>query len=156
MNRKQHNSIRKDFAEKVIVPFQQARLERLQAVRLSDLLEQFSPFLLTIVPMATADAIICTLVNVYVASQEQSIFDKLVKDFAYLPSDDFHVPTPLDEAVRLKDSAFKMAYIAKLNELTYEFLVNFTTTDHEIDWLKLADLVSQREGGKMSLSSKNN
>lgn len=51
---------------------------------------------------------------------------------------------PIDEEAKRKDETFKKAYIAKVNEMTQEFLANFMTTDNQIDWLKLIDFVSQR------------
>ncbi len=38
--------------------------------------------------------------------------------------------------------------------MTEEFLANFMTADKQIDWLKLIDFVSKREGGKMLPPSK--
>lgn len=51
---------------------------------------------------------------------------------------------PIDQEARQKDETFKNLYIAKVNEMTQEFLENFMTPESQIDWLKLIDFVSRR------------
>ena len=51
---------------------------------------------------------------------------------------------PIDQEARQKDEAFRAAYIAKVNELTLDFSLNFVTQG-QIDWLKLIHYVSARE-----------
>ena len=50
---------------------------------------------------------------------------------------------PIDEEAREKDAAFKVAYVAKINELTADLSLNFLR-DGQIDWIKLLK-VSGRE-----------
>ena len=51
---------------------------------------------------------------------------------------------PIDVEARIKDEAFRAAYISKINEMTADFSLNFLNTG-QIDWLKLVDYVSGRE-----------
>ncbi len=51
---------------------------------------------------------------------------------------------PIDQEARQKDETFKKAYVGKINEMTQDFITNFTT-DNQIDWMKLVDYVSKRE-----------
>jgi site-specific DNA-methyltransferase (cytosine-N4-specific) len=51
---------------------------------------------------------------------------------------------PIDQEARQKDEAFKLAYAAKINEMTQDFVNNFMT-NNQIDWIKLVDYVSRRE-----------
>jgi site-specific DNA-methyltransferase (cytosine-N4-specific) len=51
---------------------------------------------------------------------------------------------PIDEEAKRKDENFKKAYVAKINELTEDFMANFMTS-HRIDWIKLIDFVSRKE-----------
>ncbi len=51
---------------------------------------------------------------------------------------------PIDEESRKRDDTFKAAYVAKINEMTQDFIENFMTPDSQIDWLKLIDFVSKR------------
>jgi site-specific DNA-methyltransferase (cytosine-N4-specific) len=50
---------------------------------------------------------------------------------------------PIDQQAKQKDSTFKTAYAAKINEITQDFISDFVT-DNLIDWAKLIDFVSQR------------
>lgn len=60
---------------------------------------------------------------------------------------------PIDREARQKDEAFKKAYAAKMNEMTQQFTAGFMTADNQIDWLKLIDFVSKREGDKPTRST---
>lgn len=51
---------------------------------------------------------------------------------------------PIDEKARQKSKAFKSAYSAKVNEMTAEFIRDFTSAGR-IDWIKLIDYVSKRD-----------
>ena len=51
---------------------------------------------------------------------------------------------PIDEKARQKGEGFKKAYNAKVNEMTAEFIRDFTV-DGQIDWIKLVDYVSKRD-----------
>jgi site-specific DNA-methyltransferase (cytosine-N4-specific) len=51
---------------------------------------------------------------------------------------------PIDKEARHKDETFKKAYAAKINEMTQDFITNFTT-NNQIDWIKLVDYVSKRQ-----------
>lgn len=51
---------------------------------------------------------------------------------------------PIDKEAKQKDENFRKAYVAKINEMTEDFIADFIT-DHEIDWLKLVDFVSRKE-----------
>jgi hypothetical protein len=51
--------------------------------------------------------------------------------------------TPIDKEAKQKDEAFKTAYAKKINQMTEEFIENFTT-DYKVDWIKLIDFVSKR------------
>lgn len=51
---------------------------------------------------------------------------------------------PIDEEEREKDAAFKLAYAAKINELTADISFNFLR-DGQIDWIKLVEFVSARD-----------
>ncbi len=57
---------------------------------------------------------------------------------------------PIDKEARQKDETFKKAYAAKINEMTQDFITNFTT-NNQIDWIKLVDYVSKREDSKVQL-----
>jgi len=52
---------------------------------------------------------------------------------------------PIDEEARQKDETFKMAYAAKVNEMTQDFTKNFMTSQNQIDWIKLIDYVSRKD-----------
>lgn len=54
----------------------------------------------------------------------------------------------IDKEARQKDETFKKAYAAKINEMTQDFIINFTT-NNQIDWSKLVDFVSKREDAKV-------
>jgi site-specific DNA-methyltransferase (cytosine-N4-specific) len=60
---------------------------------------------------------------------------------------------PIDKEARQKDETFKKAYAAKINEMTQDFIVNFTT-NNQIDWIKLIDYVSKREDAKSKTRQK--
>lgn len=51
---------------------------------------------------------------------------------------------PIDAEAREKDAAFKLAYSAKINELTADLSLNFLR-EGQIDWIKLVDFVSGRD-----------
>jgi hypothetical protein len=51
---------------------------------------------------------------------------------------------PIDEKAKQKSKTFKTAYSAKVNEMTAEFVRDFTVGG-QIDWIKLIDFVSKRE-----------
>ncbi len=51
---------------------------------------------------------------------------------------------PIDEEAREKDAAFKLAYAAKINELTADLSLNFLR-DGQINWIKLVEFVSGRD-----------
>jgi Type II restriction endonuclease EcoO109I len=55
---------------------------------------------------------------------------------------------PIDKEARQKDETFKKAYAAKLNEMTQDFIINFTT-NNQIDWIQLIDYVSKRGDAKV-------
>ena len=55
---------------------------------------------------------------------------------------------PIDKEARQKDETFKKAYAAKINEMTQDFIINFTT-NNQIDWIRLIDYVSKREDTKV-------
>jgi site-specific DNA-methyltransferase (cytosine-N4-specific) len=57
---------------------------------------------------------------------------------------------PIDQEAKQKDEAFKKAYVAKINEMTQDFVNNFMT-NNQIDWIKLVDYVSRREGSTTRL-----
>ncbi len=50
---------------------------------------------------------------------------------------------PIDQEARQKDEAFKLAYTAKLHEMTQDFMERFIA-GHQIDWSALIDYVSKR------------
>lgn len=50
---------------------------------------------------------------------------------------------PIDKEAKRKDERFKRAYVAKINEMTAEFVDDFIT-QHQIDWVKLVDFVSKK------------
>lgn len=52
---------------------------------------------------------------------------------------------PIDEEAKQKDETFRMAYTAKVNELTLEFAFNFLDANSLINWSKLVTFVSGRE-----------
>ncbi len=60
---------------------------------------------------------------------------------------------PIDREAKAKDEAFKARYIAKINEMTQEFMRDFMKA-HQIDWVKLIDYVSKREEMKLDSSTK--
>src|SRR5205085_9435818 len=51
---------------------------------------------------------------------------------------------PIDEKAKQKGEDFKKAYNAKVNEMTAEFIRDFTI-EGQIDWIKLVDYVSKRD-----------
>lgn len=51
---------------------------------------------------------------------------------------------PIDKKAKQKDQTFKAAYVAKVNEMTKDFMENFMT-ENQIDWIKLVDFVSKKE-----------
>jgi hypothetical protein len=51
---------------------------------------------------------------------------------------------PIDEKGKQKSKTFKTAYNAKINEMTAEFIRDFTV-EGQIDWIKLIDYVSKRD-----------
>lgn len=59
---------------------------------------------------------------------------------------------PIDREAKAKDEAFKARYVAKVNEMTQEFMRDFMK-DHQIDWVKLIDYVSKREEVKLESST---
>ncbi len=60
---------------------------------------------------------------------------------------------PIDEKAKQKGEVFKKAYNAKVNEMTAEFIRDFTAAG-QIDWIKLIDYVSKRDtaGGTVGAS----
>ena len=81
------------------------------------------------------------------ADPDKSYFKYAGQDFwRFLSEDDNlyqEIIAPLDAQARVKDEAFKAAYAAKVNEMTAEFVWDFTTNG-AIDWLKLVNFVSRR------------
>jgi site-specific DNA-methyltransferase (cytosine-N4-specific) len=59
---------------------------------------------------------------------------------------------PIDEKAKQKSKTFKTAYSAKVNEMTAEFIRDFTV-EGQIDWIKLIDYVSKRNGGEATSGS---
>jgi Type II restriction endonuclease EcoO109I len=51
---------------------------------------------------------------------------------------------PIDEKAKQKGEDFKKIYNAKVNEMTAEFIRDFTT-EGQVDWIKLVDYVSKRD-----------
>jgi site-specific DNA-methyltransferase (cytosine-N4-specific) len=58
---------------------------------------------------------------------------------------------PIDKEARQKDEIFKKAYVAKINEMTKDFMTNFMT-NNQIDWTGLVDYVSKSEEAKLHIS----
>jgi hypothetical protein len=59
---------------------------------------------------------------------------------------------PIDEKAKQKSKTFKTAYSAKVNEMTAEFIMDFTV-EGQIDWIKLIDYVSKRDAGGSTAGS---
>jgi site-specific DNA-methyltransferase (cytosine-N4-specific) len=59
---------------------------------------------------------------------------------------------PIDEKAKQKSKTFKTAYSAKINEMTAEFIRDFTM-EGQIDWIKLIDYVSKRDVGGLTAGS---
>jgi len=82
-----------------------------------------------------------------VSDPEKTYYKYAGQDFwNFISQDDQlyqEIIVPIDEEAREKDEAFKIAYAAKVNEMTEEFMANFMT-EHKIDWIKLVDYVSKR------------
>ena len=60
---------------------------------------------------------------------------------------------PIDEEAREKDAAFRMAYTAKINELTADLSLNFLN-EGQIDWIKLVEFVSGRDAVKLEATQR--
>ncbi|HVF50747.1 MAG TPA: PmeII family type II restriction endonuclease [Pyrinomonadaceae bacterium] len=78
------------------------------------------------------------------------------QDFWRFISDDDNfyreIIVPIDREAKQKDENFKAAYAAKVNEMTQDFMLNFIT-DNQIDWIKLVDYVSGRDGIRLQSRS---
>ncbi|MBV8858611.1 MAG: cytosolic protein [Acidobacteria bacterium] len=81
------------------------------------------------------------------ADPDKTYFKYCGQDFWEFISGDPHlyreIIVPIDKEAQEKDENFKRAYHAKVNEMTEDFMKGFMT-DHQIDWIKLVDFVSQR------------
>ena len=66
----------------------------------------------------------------YFLSGDNNLFREIIK--------------PIDAEAREKDAAFKLAYSAKINELTADLSFNFLHNG-QIDWIKLVEFVSGRD-----------
>lgn len=53
---------------------------------------------------------------------------------------------PIDKEAKKRDENFRNTYSAKINELTKDFSENYLTHDGHIDWEKLIDFVSKKNG----------
>ena len=90
------------------------------------------------------------------ADPDKTYFKYAGQDFwNFLSGDDNlyrEIIKPIDAEARQKDEAFRAAYLAKVNELTADFSLNFLHNG-QIDWLKLVDFVSARESMKLKTAS---
>lgn len=91
--------------------------------------------------------------NKIVDEEPDKIFYKYAgQDFwSFISCDDNlyqEIIVPIDQKAKEKNESFKAAYIAKVNEMTQEFMLNFMIKN-QIDWVKLIDYVSKREEIKL-------
>lgn len=79
---------------------------------------------------------------------EKNYYKYAGQDFWQFISDDNNlyreIISPIDHEARQKDETFKKAYVAKVNEMTQDFMEQFMTAN-QIDWIKLIDFVSKRD-----------
>lgn len=82
------------------------------------------------------------------ADANKSYFKYAGQDFWHFLSGDDNlfreIIKPIDEEAREKDTAFKRAYTAKINEMSVELGLNFLR-EGQIDWIKLVEFVSGRD-----------
>lgn len=83
------------------------------------------------------------------ADPDQTYYKYAGQEFwKFLSGDDElyrEIIVPIDEEAKQKDTTFRKAYTAKVNELTLEFAINFLDATSLIDWSKLVKYVSGRE-----------
>lgn len=165
MNRNQYNTFQKDLERNVIVPFRQTRLANLQALQLHDALQRYYSCLSITTSTGLVSELILAAVNFSLSTAEKTVMNDLRQHVvAHLSKSRLknnenqqqELVSLAYEEVWRKDDLFKQACNEKLNELTQQFFAEFMTAANQIDWLKLIDFVSKREGSKVPSSSKNN
>lgn len=65
---------------------------------------------------------------------------------------DQEIIVPIEQKAKEKNENFKAAYVAKVNEMTQEFMLKFISKN-QIDWVKLIDYVSKREEIKLQTTT---
>lgn len=83
-------------------------------------------------------------------SGERSYLKLCGQEFWSLVSgdDNFYqrIVVPIDKEAKVRDERFKEVYFSKVNELTKDFANEFLTKDGQIDWEKIINFVSKKNG----------
>lgn len=78
---------------------------------------------------------------------DQTYYKYAGQDFwQFLSGDEnfyIEIVEPIGKAAKQRDERFKELYIAKVNEMTVEFMQRFMT-NNKIDWVKLLEFISQK------------
>ncbi len=70
------------ISEKLIVPFYQLRLDRLQELKLNDVLKRKNPYLFKAKNITTAQDLVTEILRAHLSSQEETVFGNYLEDLA--------------------------------------------------------------------------
>jgi|SRR6266487_1965101 len=70
------------ISEKLIIPFYQLRLDRLQELRLNDVLKRKNPYLFKAKNITTAQDLVTEILQAHLSSQEETVFGNYLEDLA--------------------------------------------------------------------------
>jgi len=70
------------LSEKVIEPFYKTRLEKLQSLKLTDILKRKNPYLLRAKNLELAGELVKSIVDAFLSSQEETLFGNYLEGFA--------------------------------------------------------------------------
>ncbi len=72
----------KYISEKLILPFYQLRLDRLQELKLNDVLKRKNPYLFKAKNITTAQDFVTEILQAHLSSQEETLFGNYLEDLA--------------------------------------------------------------------------
>src|SRR5438874_13250873 len=70
------------ISDKLIKPFYQLRLERLQELKLNDVLKRKNPYLFKAKNITTAQDLVTEILNAHISSQEETVFGNYLEELA--------------------------------------------------------------------------
>lgn len=158
-----------DYVEAHIGDFHHKRLEKLETLRLEQVLFRKNPYLFKAKNILTAESIVRSILDAYLSSQEETLFGDFLEglavfvchrvyggvkpDSAQLTGIDLisgndnlyiEIIEPLGHRAKERNAEFDAAYARIINRFTLNFAQKYCLPDGAIDWPKIAAAVSQR------------